>query len=371
MKKVLYFTAFVVVILLSFLYFNNQKKSIKIGFIAGLSGKYSNLGHSLLQGINLAFEEEDFLINGKKIEIISKDDKQQEEFAKLAMKDFEDQNIDLIIGSGTSSMTKVVLDYTNENYEPIIFSASASSGEFSKRDDNFLRTQVAQVKENFELLSRYLIENNISNIYAVYDSKNKTYTKSYVDNFEDSFKSLGGKEFILQNEHVNDFSQIIEDIKSNEKIQAILIVANSIDTAKLVQYLKVNEIKKHLIGSSWSKGEKLIEDGGKYVENMIFLTSFNSNSKNKAYLDFVKNYKHKFKTQPSIFAAQAYEAAKIIVEVLKKDSNLKNFKKNLFKIKEFEGLQGKISFDKYGDIKRDYFLMKIKNEKYESIRSIK
>ena len=55
---------------------------IKIGFVAGLSGKYSNLGTNVRDGFILAFDEIDNKIDGKKIKIIQKDDKQDNEEAK-------------------------------------------------------------------------------------------------------------------------------------------------------------------------------------------------------------------------------------------------------------------------------------------------
>lgn len=368
MYKVLVSVVIVFVIFLfSYEKLNKEEKVINIGFLGGLSGKYSNLGHSLLEGMSLAFEEENYMIDDKKINIISKDDKQKKIFAKLAMEEFEKENIKLILGSGTSSMTKIALDYTKGDYKPIVFSASASSSEFSKKDDNFFRTQVSQNVESFEKLSKYLIKKNKTNIYTVYDSKNSSYSKAYVENFENSFIANKGKSFMAKKTFTKDFSDILEDIKNRKNIDVIVIVANTIDTAKLVQLLKLNGVKKTIVGSSWSKSDKLLEDGGKYVEDMIFLTSYDSSSTNKRYLDFVNKYKQKFNMTPSVFSSQAYEATKIIIEVLKENSDLENFKQTLLKIKKFQGLQGEIEFDSYGDIKREYHLMKIKDKAYQII----
>lgn len=349
-----------------YLSFTNANE-IKIGFIAGLSGKYSNLGHSLLNGMNLALEEKNFEINEKKVRIISKDDRQRETFAKLAVAEFKNDKIGLILGAGTSSMTKIVLDSFDENYNPILFSASASSNNFSKKDDNFFRTQVSQSEESFEKLSKYLLSKNLKNIYAIYDPNNRAYSETYVNNFKKSLFKTAGESFFLLKELTKDFSYITEDIKKRDNIDAIIIIANTIDTAKLVQFLRISDIEKPIIGSSWSKNAKLIENGGKYVEGMIFLTSYDNNSKNKKYIDFVRKYEQRYKTKPSVFASQAYESANIIVEVLEKNEDINKFKQTLLDIKRFKALQGEVEFDKYGDIKRNYLLMEVKNGQYEPI----
>ncbi|NVJ52917.1 MAG: ABC transporter substrate-binding protein [Campylobacteraceae bacterium] len=366
MYKVLGIVFISIVSFFIYLSFTNSNE-IKIGFIGGLSGKYSNLGHSLLNGMNLALEEENFEINGKKVRIISKDDRQRPTFAKLAVSEFKNDKIGLILGAGTSSMTKVVLDSFDENYKPILFSASASSSEFSKKDDNFFRTQVSQSEESFEKLSKYLLFKNLKNIYAIYDPNNRAYSETYVNNFRKSLFKTAGESFFLLKELSKDFSHITEDIKKRENIDAIIIIANTIDTAKLVQFLRISDIEKPIIGSSWSKNAKLLEDGGKYVEGMIFLTSYDNNSKNKKYINFAKKYEQRYKTKPSVFASQAYESTKIIVEVLQKNENIDEFKNTLLGIKKFEALQGEIEFDDYGDIKRKYLLMKVKNGQYEAI----
>jgi len=363
MKRIL--IAIITLLLLLGVYFKfSEKDTIKIGLIGGLSGKYSELGHSLLNGMNLALDEVNFEIDGKKVEIVSKDDRQKSTFAKLAVEEFKREKIDLIIGSGTSSMTKVVLESMDEVYNPILFSPSASSSFFSKKDDNFLRTQVSQSVDSFHQLTKYLVSNSKKNIYAIYDSRNAAYSESYAYNFEKSLIKNGGNPLVQLREISKDFSFIVEDIKKIKNVDTVIIIANPIDTAKLSQFLRINNINQTIVGSSWSKSSKLLEDGGKYIEGMIFLTSYDNSSKNKNYLDFIKKYESKYKVTPSIYASQSYETGKIIIESLKKNSNLKEFKQTLLSIKKFKGLQGDIEFDKYGDVKREHLLMVVKDNNY-------
>ncbi|RXJ89675.1 hypothetical protein CRV01_07305 [Arcobacter sp. CECT 8983] len=359
----------VFILVTSFLIYSNftNNNEIKIGFLGGLSGKYSNLGHSLLNGMTLALEEENFEINKKKVRIISKDDKQRETAAKLAISEFKKEKIDLILGAGTSSMTEVALESFDKTYMPTLISASASSNNFSKKDDNFIRTQVSQSEKSFDKLSKYLLSKNLKNIYIIFDPNNRAYSETYANNFKKSFHKFKSDSLVLLKELSKDFSYITEDIKKRDNIDAILIIANTLDTARLVQFLRISDVENKIIGSSWSKNSELLENGGKYVEGMIFLTSYNNNSKNKKYMDFVEKYEEKYKTKPSIYASQSYETTKIIIEVLKKNENIKEFKSTLLSIKKFEGLQEEIEFDEYGDIKRNYILMEVIDGQYKVI----
>jgi len=350
-----------------FLYENIYKKDvIKIGFVAGLSGKYSNLGHSVLDGFNLAFSEIYYKIDDYKIQISIKDDKQKDEIAKRVIQDLKKENITLVVGNTTSSMTKTSL--ANLEDDMFLFSPSASSGDFSYKDDNFFRVQVAHSKERFKLLSKYLLKENISNLYLVYDAKNSSYTNNYVNNLKESLNTIVNVDDYIGKKTIDqEYQMILEDIKSKENLDGVIIVANSIDTSKLIQFLRLKGFDKQIIASGWAKNKNFLEDAGKAANGTIFLTSYDMDSENKTYQEFVKRFKERYNYEPSVFSAQGYETAKIIINILKKDSNLENFKKNLLRLKTFKGLQGDIIFDKYGDVQRESFIVKVKDDKFEKI----
>ncbi|QDF29727.1 ABC transporter substrate-binding protein [Halarcobacter anaerophilus] len=368
MKKYVFLILVIIVVILLFLtYFLKKDETIKIGFSGTLSGKYSTLGHSVLNGFLLAFDDVDYEVNDKKIKIIVKDDKQNEESAKSIINFFIKENIDLIVGNTTSAMTKISLSQILKNSKTFLFSVTSSSGEFSGKDDNFFRTQVALSKERFDILSRYLIKHNIKSLLAVYDYKNSSYSKNYLSSFQESFISSGGKSFIETISMKESFETILKKIKEKKDLDGVFIVANSVDSSRLIQFLKLNNINKKFCASGWAKNHEFLEDGGKAVNGTLFLSSYNENSVNKKYLDFIKRYKEKFKIEPTIFSAQAYETGKVILKILEKDSDLKNFKTNLLSIKKFEGLQGFLLFDKYGDIQREQYLTVVKDNEFKKI----
>ena len=365
MKKYLFIS---ILLILTFIVVQNisKKEDIKIGLVAGLSGKYSSLGHDILNGTLLAFDEINYNINGKKVEIIRKDDKQNDDEALQSIKFFEKEGINLIIGNATSSMTNISLSYIKDKKDFFLISPTASSSKFSNIDDNFLRTQIAHSTKGFNILSNYLLERNLRNVFLVYDPVNKSYVDNYLLNFQKSFLNLGGKNFIKSEKITNDYKSIIEDINKNN-IDVIVVAASALDSSNFIQYLRINGIKKSVIVSGWAKTKEFLENGGIYVNGAVFATSYDANSENKKYLNFLKSYVKKYKTEPSVFSARAYETAKIIIQTLKKDTNIANIKKNILFEKTFDGLQGKIVFNKFGDVDRDYFLMQVKDNSFVRI----
>ena len=346
----------------------NDKKNeeIKIGFVAGLSGKYSALGTSIRDGFILAFDEINHTINGKKIQIIQKDDKQDKTEAKKIINNFIKNNIKLVIGNATSSMTGITFPIINKHKDMILLSATASSSDFTAIDDNFLRIQVEHSKKRYEDLLKYITKNGYKNIFFIYDSKNLKYAKGYTDIFQNMFISNGGNKFVGEADLNNSYENIIKKLKSIEH-DLILVVGNSVDSSNIIQYIRVNKINSKILASGWAKTMDFISNGGKAVEGVLFSTGYDDNSKDKKFIDFVKKFKLKYKKTPSVFAAQGYELAQILIKNLKISSDISTLKQQILKIKKYNGLQGDIIFDKYGDVFREYFIMEIKNKEYIKI----
>jgi len=345
---------------------NNKDEDIKIGFVAGLSGKYSSLGIAVRDGFLLAFEEIDYKIDGKKVTIFDKDDKQDKNEAKKAIEFFIKNNIKLIVGNTTSSMTQVSLPLIKNYKDSLMISATASSSYFSKKDDNFLRVQVDNSPKRYNSLAQYLLQSEYKNILCIYDSKNKTYADDYTINLENVFVQQGGNKYSAKIDINQPYEDILKKAKETKK-DLILIVANSVDTANMIQYLRINNEKSKILGTGWAKTNDFITNGGEYVEGVLFSEGYDDGSKHKDYLDFVTKFKKRYSKKPSVFSTQGYELGKILIKNLKKSSDIALLKGNILKEKRYKGLQGDIVFDKYGDVMRSFFMMEVKNKKFVKI----
>ena len=341
-------------------------EEIKIGFTAGLTGKYSSLGGDIRDGFMLGFDEINYKINNHKVRIIQRDDKQDPKVAKNIVKEFIQKDIKLIVGNATSSMTKITVDELKGKNNFLIASVTASASEFTKKDDNFIRIQVEHNEKRYAALKKYIIKNNIKKVFYIYDNNNLNYAKGYFGFFQDILVDIGGKKFIETKTIQNGQKAIIKSLKESS-YDMILIVANSSDTANLIQYIRINNIDEQILISGWANTNDFVEFGGKSVEGVIVSTGYDKQSKEKEYLEFVKNFNKKYNTTPSVFSLQGYEMSQILIENLKKTSNISELKNYILEGKIYKGLQGYIEFDEYGDVSRDYFIMKMINGKFEKV----
>ncbi|NVJ52918.1 MAG: ABC transporter substrate-binding protein [Campylobacteraceae bacterium] len=366
MKKLLILLLAIIIFTITVsIMFYKERKPIEIGFIGALSGKYSILGNAMVNGILLAFEEIDYEIDGRKVEIIFKDDKQDKDLTKSIINDFISKDIKIIIGNVTSSMTKVSLSIVN-NYDDIfMISASSASNEFSKKDDNFFRVHAANNIKRFDTFTKFVIKNGFKKIYGIYDPYNLTYTKDYLINFQKSLLSKGENPLISFSKTNTNLDLLVEDIKKKNP-DLIFICANSVDSARVIQYIRLRGLKTQIASSEWARTPSFIENAGKSAEGVIFNIDYDEKATNKNYIEFVHKYKRKYGISPSMYASKAYEASKIIIQMLK-EADETQIKRNILLQKEFDGVQGKIIFDKYGDVIRDYYNFRVKNGEFIKI----
>ncbi|WP_072681475.1 ABC transporter substrate-binding protein [Arcobacter sp. LA11] len=367
-KKVITILLVFILILVSiFAYIQfNKKEKVTIGFVGALTGKYSVLGNAMINGVLLAFEEKNYQVGNKSIEIVFQDDKQDKRLNKEIINNYIKEDIKIVIGNVTSSMSKVSMSIINKHKDMFMISAASASNEFSKKDDQFFRVHVANNNQRFDSFTNFVLENGFKKVYGIYDPFNATYSKDYLVNFEKSFIQNGGEKFLTYAKTNDNLDKLISDIKE-KKPDIIVMCANSVDAARVLQYVRLKGLQTQFAMAEWARTPSFLENSGKSSEGVIFNIDYDEESKNPNYLKFVKNYKKKYKTFPSMYAAKAYELSSIIIESLENVSEDK-IKEYVLNKKEFTGLQDTIIFDKYGDVIREFYSFKVINGKYVRIK---
>ena len=339
---------------------NSNKEELKIGLIVGSSGKYSSLGISISNGVAIAFETINYTINGQTIKLIEKDDQQDKSINTKAINSFKKDNIKIIIGNATSSMTKVSLNILSESKDTLLFSPTASSGTFSNLDDNFIRSNSGNTKSTYKNAISFIKKNSLKNIVIVGDSNNKLYLNSYTKKFSSFLKE---EQIIKDDLQYIDSNNPLDDIYqelAKKKQDLIILVSNSVDSAKIIQYLRINNIKSKIMCLGWANTDKFFQNVGKNGEGIFFLTTneMNVQESNK---DFMTNYIKKYGTEPDRFALKGFITANVIIDALKINNDPTKLKETILNKKQFDTAMGKMIFNKYGDVynnPKDIFVVK-------------
>lgn len=345
-----------------------DKNPYRIGFVGGLTGRSSDLGIQGRNGVMLAVEEinEQGGINGRPLQLITKDDRQDPQTALKVDQELIDEGAIAIIGHMTSAMTEAALPLFNERKIPMI-SPTTSGNNLKGIDDYFLRV----INPNIHLINlgaNYAFENmKLRKVAAVYDLSNRAYSEEFVANFKSEFERLGGKVVSMDTfttGHDVSFKNLAAEIlKTNP--DGIVIVAGAVDTAMICQHVRMTGSKIPIFMSGWAQTPDLLRHGGPAVEGTIGTMYQNLDSTAKPYVAFKERFQARFGSDGPTFAAIfGYEAVMVLKESLSRNPDPKQLKETILKQKTFPGLQGAFEIDSYGDAKRQAYIVVIHNNRF-------
>jgi len=346
----------------------HYKNPIKVGFCGVLSGIPSELGISARNGLKIAFDNinKHGGIKGRKLELIIKDDENNEDTGLQVVKEFHKEKVVAILGHITSAATGKSFEYINKN-KILMISPTVSSSLYDDKDDYFIRV-VSSSKVQSEHLAKKMIKDKKERVIVIYDLKNRLYTESTFNNFKFYFENMGGKilkSVTFYSGENNGFYDMIKEL-IQYKPDSFLLITNGIDTANICQQIRKFDKSLNIYAAFWAMTEDLLIYGGRAVEDIYIFGELDINDNSKEYVEFKEQYLDRYKVIPSFSAIYAYEAANLLFLALKKSKkwDADSLKETILKIKEFNGLQKKYIINQYGDTYRDYFLFTVKNGEF-------
>ena len=351
------------------------QKPIKVGVIAELTGKQSDLGIALRNGIQLAAEEINTAggINGRPIELVIQDDLGTPQGAVDAENLVIDQDVVAIIGHLTSNQT--VEGYkVAEQRGVLLLSGTASTTELSAKKDLFFRTEATNAVFA-EVLAKYIIQKKgLSSISIIYDMDNQTYSFPFADGFKQTLESLGGhvpESVDFSGSATEDFAPLVSALIASNP-EGVFIIASPVNTATIAQLLRLNGWDGPLFAAPWSQGQDLITYGGEAVEGLESLVGFNVNDDAPAVQEFKQKYDERYaEANPTFTAMFGYELMNVLAEGLEKTKgNAKGLGDALVQIGTFQGLEGPIYMDEFGDARRTLYIMRLENGTFSIVDEV-
>ena len=349
----------------------SEKPDLKIGFLGGISGRVADLGIGCRNGAMLALEIRNANggINGQTLTLLSEDDQQDASQAKIAFGRLIGQKVEAVIGPMTSSMAVVVTPLANKA-EMLLMSPTATTTSLAGKDDYFMRvisptTKYAQKSADYH----YRIK-RLRRTAVVHDLRNRAYTESWLNDYRQAFESAGGKiEMALGFESNNEiqFSDMVKQVLSNAA-DSVLILANSVDTALIVQQIRQQNEMIHISTSEWAATERLLELGGRAVEGIVAAQFLDRENNDPGYLNFRKAYLKRFGSEPGFAGLTGFDAANVLLDALENRQSGQSLKQSILQQQTFTGAQSTLVFDDSGDADRATFMTTIKDGSFQRLR---
>lgn len=346
----------------------DPKAPVKIGFMAGMSGRVADLGIAGLDAVQICIDKanKEGGINGHRIALVIKDDRHDPNIARQAAAELIQEGVAAVIGPMTSQMGMAVTPIFN-THRVLCVAPTVSTQNLSGIDDYFFRV-VPSVRTNASVSADYHIKTgDITRAAVIYDVGNQSYTKSWLENFRALFINGGGEivSVIPYNTTENNPFEDIAQKALRVDVNGVLIIANSMDSALLCQQIRKMDKTMNITLADWGATEQLLEFGGKAVEGVTVVQTFDREHLSPAYQAFRKAYIKQLGREPGFPGVNGYDAAHVVITALKQQQRGEDLKTTVLAIPRFEGLQGPLVFDGYGDMTRSNSSMSIvKNRKF-------
>lgn len=337
---------------------------LRIGFIGGISGRVADLGISGRNGVAIAIEMRNASggVNGRRVELVVEDDQQDAQVAKPAIARLIDRKVEAVIGPMTSDVAMACLPAVNEA-KVVMLSPTVSTSKLSGIDDYFLRIISPTTEYAHKSADYHFEKQGLRRVAVAYDLRNQAYSESWLSAYRGAFLAHGGEivttESYLSGDGV-DFARMAETLLRNAP-DAVLIIANSVDTAMLAQQVRKIDLKVAIGTSEWAATERLTELGGKAVEGMVIAQFLDRDSQQPAYAAFRKAYIDRFGLEPGFGGVAAFDAANVTLDALSGKKKGQTLKAAILERRVFPGAQSEIRFDATGDARRETFMTAIRN----------
>ncbi|MDD5193241.1 MAG: ABC transporter substrate-binding protein [Candidatus Nanoarchaeia archaeon] len=335
----------------------SEKEPIKIGSIGPLTGDVSSIGLNEKAAIELAVDEINSKggISGRKIQVIYEDGKcSAKDGSNAANKLMNIDNVVAIIG-GTCSSETIASAPIAEETKTVMISPCSSSPKITEIGDYIFRDYPSdsyQGAEAANFIYNNLGKKKVAVLYVLSD-----WGVGIQQVFEPKFKDLGGE--IVASE---GYEQTTKDLRTQlTKIKqanpdVIYFLGYTEASAIGLKQIKELGINAEIVGGDAWDDKVIFEKAGDAAEGIIFFIPYAPLTS-----EFKESMKEKLgSNEITICSSQAYDGVYLLKQVIEKvGTDPTKIKDELYKIKDYPGVSGTISFDSNGDLEKAQYAIKV------------
>ncbi|WP_295814555.1 ABC transporter substrate-binding protein [uncultured Nitratireductor sp.] len=331
---------------------NAVAEPVKIGMITTLSGGGAGLGIDARDGFMLAIEQS----GNDEIEIVTEDDARKPELAvQIADKMIQSDKVDLMTGIIWSNLAMAVVpSATAQDVIYLSVNAGPSALAGSGCSPNYFN--VAYQNDNFH--------------EAMGEAANKDFKKTFImaPNYPAGKDSLTGFKRFYKGELAGevytklgqtDYAAEIAQIRASGADSVFIFLPGGMGVAFTKQYAQ-SGVDIPLMGPAFSFSQDVLPAIGDAALGVKNAASWAYDLDNEANKTFVEGFKEAYGRLPSVYAAQAYDTANLILSTAEKASvKDKEAFRAALKEADFDSVRGKFSFNTNNHPIQDFYVREV------------
>jgi branched-chain amino acid transport system substrate-binding protein len=344
--------------------------TIKIGLLVPLTGEAAADGLSAHNSVKLALErinKEGGLL-GQKVELVVYDDRADaKEAVALAHKLIEQDKIVGFVAGSYSMPSRAVAPIFQEEGIPLVAAYAVhpdvtKAGNFCFRN-GFLGTVEGKAAA---YASVHLVKAKHIALLASDNDFGRTLAAGFKDYIDTQTKDVS----LVYNQTYpmseKDFKAYLSKIKEANP-DVLFASGYYFQSGPIAKQAREMGLNVAIMGEEGADSPMLMEIAGKAAEGFMIVTNLNRDDPRPEVQAFLKEYKNRFKTQPDMVGASAYDAFMIICDSIKRAKSTKgaDIQKAIAGIKDFNGLTGLIKgFTSGGEVVKEVQVQVVKNGEF-------
>ncbi|MBW4055848.1 MAG: ABC transporter substrate-binding protein [Proteobacteria bacterium] len=340
----------------------------------GAAGGWDSIYKPILDGITMAADEinKSGGVLGRPIIIVPKNDNSSI-VTGMKMAQELSENIDVVAVIGhPNSPVSIAVSSIYEYYGLLMLSPLSSNPKLTRLGHKLVFRNIPTDVSVGEQLAQFAARKGYKKVAIYYLQED--YARELANIFEQRSGELGisivdrlpyDATYKSQN-FSNDFSLW----KKQFKPDAILLAGLLPQAAECIIQIRKAGFDIPILSGLSLDNETLISSAGRDAENTIVASSFDSDANRPEVAIFKKAYQAKYGVAPNRYAAQGYDATRLLAHVMQKGGSTVPAKmaETLRSIKDWQGVTGSHTFNKLGDVEGKPLLMKVvKNGRFQVI----
>ncbi|HEV7617545.1 MAG TPA: ABC transporter substrate-binding protein [Burkholderiaceae bacterium] len=337
---------------------------IKIGLMAESTGANAEAGVYQINGAKMALEEINKTggVMGRQLELRIEDNQSSNPGSVLAVSKLTSGgDMTALIGSVRSTQIQAVSPTVLKTGLPMViggtdYGLTHSNNPWifrARPNDGYSAKVIADYGVNTLKLKKWAI------VHAT-----DAFGNGGKNNLTAALKELGVTPVTVQGFTSNsqDFTPIVLAIKQSGADVVSTYITNSTDVGIFAKQLRQLGVNIAWVGSPSVSTDTAMKLAGDALHGTYSIADFAVDSSPEAQA-YAKKYKEKYKLEPDLYSAWAYDAVQLLAMGIKNANSTKpdDIKKAIHNIKGYKGVEGTYTFDKNGDGLHGYNI--VKNEK--------
>lgn len=339
---------------------------VKVGVLVSLSGAYAPVGQDMKRGFELYLSQHDNMLGGHKVDLDVVDEGSSAQSGsagdtRLAQKD----NVDAVVGIVSGPTAAAGRNIFDAAKVPVLM-GNTGSVDLGKNPSKWIWRASYDNGDPGRILGTAMAKDASAGkfylIGADYSGGHET-----LDGFKQTFPKdrIAGEVYNPPFGQTSDYSPYMSKIKASGA-KNVFVFDPGADAIQFVKQFYAFGLNKtvQLYGAGFiTQGQPTLKAQGQAALGVRDVTRYNWDIKNGVNQKFVAAYEAKFKTLPTVYAANMYDIGIILdkaIGSIKGTVDRESIRNAIANLGSVDGARGKLSFSKDNTVEQQFYLTEVK-----------